>query len=136
VAKSASFHDEAGVMPQGYETVIGERGITLSGGQKQRVSIARALMRDAPVLVLDDCLSAVDANTEREIFHNLLSFIRHRTTVLVTHRVSAAAEFDRILVLHQGEMVELGTHEELMRQGGYYRAMVELQNRGENLLAQ
>jgi len=135
VARSASFHEEALVMPKGYETVIGERGITLSGGQKQRVSIARALMRDAPILVLDDCLSAVDANTEREIFHNLLTYIRNRTTVLVTHRVSAAAEFDRILVLHQGEMVEMGAHEELMRLNGYYRKMVELQNKSENLLS-
>ena len=132
---SASFHQEAMVMPKGYETVIGERGITLSGGQKQRVSIARALMRDAPILVLDDCLSAVDANTEREIFHNLLTFIKNRTTVLVTHRVSAAAEFDRILVLQHGEMVELGTHDELMRRNGYYKKMVDLQNKNENLLS-
>jgi len=132
-AKHASFHEEACVMPLGYETIIGERGITLSGGQKQRVSIARALMRDAPVLVLDDCLSAVDANTEREIFHNLLTFIKNRTTVLVTHRVSAAAEFDRILVLHQAEMAELGTHDELMKRRGAYFRMVELQNRSENL---
>lgn len=135
VAKFASFHNEALVTSKGYETVIGERGITLSGGQKQRVSIARALMRDAPILVLDDCLSAVDANTEREIFHNLLTFIKNRTTVLVTHRVSAAAEFDRILVLHQGEMVEMGTHDELMRLGGYYKKMVDLQNKNENLLS-
>jgi ATP-binding cassette, subfamily B, multidrug efflux pump len=135
VATFASFHNEALVMQKGYETVIGERGITLSGGQKQRVSIARALMRDAPVLVLDDCLSAVDAHTEREIFHNLLTFIKNRTTVLVTHRVSAAAEFDRILVLHHGEMVEMGTHEELMRRDGYYKKMVDLQNKNENLLS-
>jgi len=111
----------------GYDTLVGERGITLSGGQKQRIAIARALLLDAPILVLDDALSAVDVGTERRILDHLCDMRRDRTTVMLYHRLSAGEHADQIIVLSHGEIIERGTHQELLRMGGWYAQMYEYQ---------
>ncbi|MCK6479906.1 MAG: ABC transporter ATP-binding protein [Planctomycetaceae bacterium] len=113
--------------PGRFDTLLGERGVNLSGGQKQRVAIARALAMDAPVLVLDDCLSSVDAGTEEEILLNLREATRHRTTLLVSHRIAAVRHADEILFLEGGMIVERGTHEELLARGGRYADLARLQ---------
>jgi ATP-binding cassette subfamily B multidrug efflux pump len=99
---------------EGYETMIGERGVTLSGGQKQRISIARALIKEPEIVVFDDCLSAVDAKTEHEIISNLYRYLHDKTAVIITHRIFSSFRFDNIIVLDNGELAEQGTHEELM----------------------
>ena len=113
--KAACIHDSIAEFPDGYETIVGERGVTLSGGQKQRSSIARALMKDAPILILDDALSAVDTDTEEQILENLKVNRRGKTTILIAHRVSTIQNADRIMVLEDGKAKEIGNHEELMR---------------------
>lgn len=125
--KAACIHDSIAEFPDGYETIVGERGVTLSGGQKQRSSIARALMKDAPILILDDALSAVDTDTEEQILENLKVNRRGKTTILIAHRVSTIHNADRIMVLEDGKAKEIGNHEELMRQDGIYHGMVEQQ---------
>src|SRR5205807_2800542 len=105
-------------LPQGYETVIGERGATLSGGERQRVSIARALLKDAPVLILDEPTSALDAQTERLLLEALERLMTGRTTFIIAHRLSTIRRADRIAVLEGGEVVELGTHRQLVRRSG------------------
>ena len=112
---------------KGYDTILGERGITLSGGQKQRVSIARALIKDAPVLLLDDCLSAVDTETEERILNNLKDISAKKTTIIVTHRVSSAKNADKIIILNDGEIIEQGTHNQLLNQKGYYNNLYNKQ---------
>jgi ATP-binding cassette subfamily B multidrug efflux pump len=108
-------------LPNQYKTEIGERGVMLSGGQKQRISIARALMKEAPVIILDDCLSAVDARTEKEIIANLQGYLQNKTSIFITHRIFSLFYFDKIIVLEDGKMVETGKHEELLeRKGTYY----------------
>lgn len=119
-AKIADVHKNILRFENGYETILGERGITLSGGQKQRVSIARALIKDAPVLLLDDCLSAVDTETEERILNNLKEIAKKKTTIIVTHRVSSAKNADKIIILNDGEIIEQGTHNQLISQNGYY----------------
>lgn len=127
VAKVACIHEDILQFPQGYETVVGERGVTLSGGQKQRISIARALLLNPEVLILDDSLSAVDAKTEHSILHELRQNRSDKTTMIAAHRLSAVEEADLILVMDDGKIAERGTHEELMRLGGWYREMYDSQ---------
>ena len=122
-AKKAVVHENIITFKEKYETVLGERGITLSGGQKQRVSIARALIKNAPILLLDDCLSAVDTETEETILTNLLAYCRDKTTIIVSHRVSSAKNADHILILEEGEIIEQGTHSQLLEQNGYYKEL-------------
>lgn len=126
-AKAACIHDSILTFPEGYDTVVGERGVTLSGGQKQRCSIARALMKDAPILILDDALSAVDTDTEEQILHNLADLRRGKTTILIAHRLSTIQNADVIMVLEDSEAVEIGNHETLMAKNGIYRSMFEKQ---------
>jgi ATP-binding cassette subfamily B protein len=121
--------------PKGYETVVGERGITLSGGQKQRVAIARAVVADPRVLILDDALSAVDTYTEEEILERLRRVMRERTSILVSHRISTVREADRILVLDGGRIVEDGPDEELVRRNGLYAQLHRQQLLEEELAA-
>lgn len=120
-AKKAVVHENIITFNDQYETVLGERGITLSGGQKQRVSIARALIKNAPILLLDDCLSAVDTETEETILNNLLTYCKDKTTLIVSHRVSSAKNADEIIILEDGKIIEKGTHNELLEQNGYYK---------------
>lgn len=112
---------------KGYDTEIGERGVTLSGGQKQRISIARALMKEAPILIMDDCLSAVDARTEKEIIGNLQVFLEGKTSILITHRIFSLLQFDTIIVLEAGHIAEQGTHKELLKKKGLYYKMYQRQ---------
>lgn len=124
---SACIHENIITFPDGYETIVGERGVTLSGGQKQRSSIARALMKDAPILILDDALSAVDTNTEEHILRNLKKNRMDKTTILIAHRISTIQNADIIMVLEDGEAKEIGNHEQLMAKHGIYREMFEKQ---------
>ena len=111
----------------GYDTVLGERGVTVSGGQKQRISIARALMKDAPILILDDSVSAVDTKTERAILSNLRQTRQGKTTILIAHRISTIEQMDKVLFIDEGKMAGFGTHEELYANNAAYRRMVDLQ---------
>lgn len=126
-AKLASIHDDIIRFDEGYETIVGERGVTLSGGQKQRISIARALLANPEILILDDSLSAVDAKTEEAILHALREIRQGKTTLITAHRLSAIKHADLILVLDQGEVMERGDHDTLMKQDGWYRRMYEHQ---------
>jgi ATP-binding cassette subfamily B protein len=122
-AKQASIHKEITGFSDGYKTMIGERGVTLSGGQKQRISIARALIKNPSIVIFDDCLSAVDAKTEKEILGNLNAYLQNKTSIIITHRVFSLLEFDRIIVIEDGKIAEQGTHTSLMQQNGYYAEM-------------
>ena len=126
-AKKAVVHNNIMGFNQNYDTVIGERGITLSGGQKQRVSIARAIIKDSRILLLDDCLSAVDTETEEAILNNLLEFCKDKTTILVSHRVSSAKNADKIIILDDGKIIQQGTHNQLVNQEGYYKELYNKQ---------
>lgn len=126
-AKNACIHDNIMEFPKQYQTLVGERGVTISGGQKQRSSIARALMKDAPILLLDDALSAVDTDTERQILDNLRRLRKGRTTIIVAHRISTIQDADHILVLDEGKVEEYGTHEELLNNGKLYASLYRKQ---------
>lgn len=123
VAKKAVVHQNIEGFAKKYDTILGERGITLSGGQKQRVSIARALLKDPKIYLFDDCLSAVDTETEEEILNNLKQVSHSRTTLIVSHRVSSAKNADKIIVLESGEIIQEGTHEQLNNIEGYYKEL-------------
>lgn len=122
-AKSAVVHDNIIGFNKQYETILGERGITLSGGQKQRVSIARAIIKNPKILLFDDCLSAVDTETEEAILNNLQEICKDKTTIIVSHRVSSAKNADRIIILDEGQIIEQGSHNQLINQDGYYAAL-------------
>lgn len=122
-AKNASVHRNITGFSKGYDTVLGERGITLSGGQKQRVSIARAIIHDPQILLFDDSLSAVDTETEEEILNNLFRISKNKTTILVSHRISSAKNADKIIILEDGQIVQQGTHQDLIEQSGYYKEL-------------
>ena len=126
-SRAACIHDNIIAFPEGYETVVGERGVTLSGGQKQRSSIARALIKDAPILILDDALSAVDTDTEGHILENLRQNRAGKTNIIIAHRISTVKEADVIMVLEDGSAAEVGSHHELMEKGGIYAEMFESQ---------
>jgi ATP-binding cassette, subfamily B, multidrug efflux pump len=113
--------------PKGLDTVVGERGVTLSGGQKQRATLARALAIDPPVLILDDCLSSVDAQTEAEILHGLRSILKDKTCLIISHRISAVKDADEILVLDEGKILERGSHHQLVERGGVYAELYQQQ---------
>ncbi len=127
VAKKAAVHNNIINFSKGYDTVLGERGITLSGGQKQRVSIARAFIKDAPILLLDDCLSAVDTETEEQILNNLMQINRQKTTIIVSHRVSSAKNADAIIILEKGSIIQQGSHNQLIKVDGYYKELYNKQ---------
>ncbi len=122
-AKNSAVHKNIEGFSKGYDTVLGERGITLSGGQKQRVSIARAIIKDPSILLFDDCLSAVDTETEEEILNNLNRISKNKTTFIVSHRVSTARNADKIIVLDEGEIIQQGTHNQLLDVDGYYKEL-------------
>lgn len=122
-AKNAAVHDNIELFSKQYDTVLGERGITLSGGQKQRVSIARAIIKNPEILLFDDCLSAVDTETEEQILRNLKSVSNTKTTIIVSHRVSSAKNADKVIVLQDGQLVQQGKHDVLVKEEGYYREL-------------
>lgn len=127
----ASVHGDIEQFPQKYETMVGERGVTLSGGQKQRISIARALIKDPGLVIFDDCLSAVDAKTEREIISSLYNYLTDKTALIITHRIFSLFSFDKIVVLEDGEIVETGTHDSLLAKNGYYAELYSRQQEQE-----
>jgi len=122
-AKNAAVHKNIKDFTHGYDTVLGERGITLSGGQKQRVSIARAIIHNPQILLFDDCLSAVDTETEEEILNNLFKISKDKTTIIVSHRISSAKNADNIIILEDGEIVQQGSHQKLIEIDGYYKEL-------------
>jgi ABC-type transport system involved in cytochrome bd biosynthesis fused ATPase/permease subunit len=132
-ADAANIAHDIESFPEGYNTTVGERGITLSGGQKQRTAIARALLRSPRILILDDALSSVDTHTEDKILNHLREIMRGRTTIFISHRVSTVRNADAIAVLHQGRIVELGTHDQLIARNGYYTDLYNKQLLEEEL---
>jgi len=126
-AKKAVVHHNIDEFTNKYDTILGERGITLSGGQKQRVSIARALIKNAPILLLDDCLSAVDTETEEAILNSLTTYCKDKTTIIVTHRVSSAKNATKIIILDDGKIIQHGTHNQLLKEEGYYKELYNKQ---------
>lgn len=132
-ARYASVYEDISGLKEGFDTMVGERGVTLSGGQKQRVSIARALIKHPDIIILDDCLSAVDTNTEKDILGYFNEFLADKTTIIITHRIYSLLAFDKIIVMEDGSIVEEGTHQELLDLKGYYFDMYEKQSLEEAL---
>jgi ATP-binding cassette, subfamily B, multidrug efflux pump len=131
-AKTAAIHNEIISFPNGYETLVGERGVTLSGGQKQRISIARALIKKTPILLLDDTLSAVDTRTENQILTQVKEYMKNKTSIVITHKIAGITSFDKIVVLDDGKIVESGNHEQLFEKKGLYYEMYQRQQLQEN----
>jgi ATP-binding cassette subfamily B protein len=127
VSKLADIHDNIIGFKEGYKTILGERGVTVSGGQKQRLSIARALAKQPAILILDDSVSAVDTKTEESIITNLKRIRKGQTTIMVAHRISTVKKLDKIVLLDQGKLIGIGTHEELLATNAIYQEMVRLQ---------
>ena len=128
-AKEAAIHEEIMNFNNCYSTVIGERGVKLSGGQKQRLAISRALYKNSDILIFDDCLSAVDAIKEKEIINNIKNKSKNKTTIIISHRIATIKEADQIIVLDNGEIIEQGTHSELINNKGYYFQICESQTK-------
>ena len=124
-AKKACCHDFIMALPDGYETVIGEGGASLSGGEKQRISIARAIMKDAPIIILDEATASVDPENEKELMEAIDALTKEKTIFMIAHRLKTVRNADRILVLNQGRIVQQGRHEELIQQEGIYKRFVE-----------
>jgi len=127
VARLAAIHEEIVAYPDGYDTLLGERGINLSGGQKQRVAIARALLKPAAIYIFDDAFSALDTQTEAVILKNLFQELAERTVILISHRISTLKICETIIVLQEGQIAEQGSHEELIARGGLYAWLYEKQ---------
>jgi subfamily B ATP-binding cassette protein MsbA len=130
-ASAANAAEFIAQLPQGYDTLLGERGTRLSGGQRQRVAIARALLRDSPILILDEATSALDAESERLVQEAIERLMQDRTVLVIAHRLATVRHADRIVVLNEGRIVEAGSHEELFRREGLYRRLYDLQFRDE-----
>ncbi|HRQ33138.1 MAG TPA: ATP-binding cassette domain-containing protein, partial [Anaerolineales bacterium] len=129
-AQAASIHDVIQGFPDGYRTIVGEKGVTLSGGQKQRITIARALLKNPRILILDDSTSSVDVETEAEIRRALAGLMENRTTFIIAHRIQSVMSADLILVLNEGELIQMGTHSELLAQAsGMYRRIYDIQTK-------
>lgn len=131
-AEYASIHNEIAELPKGYESLVGERGVTLSGGQKQRISIARALIKKPDIVILDDCLSAVDTKTEQNILNYLNTELKDKTAIIITHRIQSLIDFDQIIVMEDGKIAEQGSHRELLAKKGYYYDILEQQQMEES----
>ena len=128
-ARQAYADEFINKLPKGYDTTVGDRGVRLSGGQRQRICIARALLRDAPILILDEATSALDTESEAMVQKALANLMENRTTLVIAHRLSTIMHADRIVVLDQGEVVEVGSHQELLLKDGVYRNLYEMQFR-------
>jgi ATP-binding cassette, subfamily B, multidrug efflux pump len=123
VARAAAIHDEIAAMPQGYETRIGEKGVKLSGGQRQRIAIARALLLNRPIIMIDDGLSAVDMETEHAIVGSIASYLKGRTCIIVSHRIAPLVDADEIMVMENGQVVDRGPHKELIERNDFYSSI-------------
>jgi ATP-binding cassette subfamily B protein len=135
-AANAVVDKEIEQFPLKYKTLIGERGVTLSGGQKQRISIARALIKEHEIVIFDDCLSAVDAKTENQIISNLYNYLKDKTAIIITHRIFSLFNFDKIVLLKDGAIAEMGTHDSLMQRNGLYAEMYAHQQKREKEVAE